>query len=1699
LAWINFVKINLNIAFALILAFMSAGSAFAQPYGNEWIVSTQSYYKIPVGRTGIYGLSMSGLQNAGVPVGSVNPQKMQIWRRGVEQAILIKGESDGSFDAADSLFFFGERNDGEYDTQLYLPGAQPHKYYNLYSDTSAYFLTWITGTGTAKRMSQLNSASTAKPAAPYHIQEDLRLFTDSYDRGRDYSLETYVTQFDQGEGWFGNPLPASYTDSISISNVYAAGPSPALEIMFAGRNNNPQEVEITIGSFIDTIQFFGHSVYKFNTNVSFANLGTTALSMTFRPLPGLVSSGLVSLAYIKLSYPQALDMQGSSEKFLALPANTDTTFLSINNPAVSPYIFDITSKNDIRLIGYTMAAGKLNVIVPNMSVARNLFISSNILPAPGIEKVDLSGFRIAGKYIIVYHSVLDSSATEYAEYRASPAGGSQDTLMAEIHKLYNMFSYGEKNPYAIRHFADYMLDSGAPEYLLLLGKGMNVNISRPGPPPTYSPIFYRTDPLLFKSAPDPYYNHLLDDLIPSAGYPGSDLLFTMGLNLTEGLYIPAIPTGRVAARNNTEVRNYLNKIKEHENLDSNMLWRKHLIHLSGGADAGQISDFKTWMNSPMKPIAEGPKFGGKVIKTFSKESPNSIDDSFRLSVSGEVNKGVSFITFLGHSSPSITDIDIGFVSRPIYQYENKGKYPMLLMNGCSSANLFNYYSFSEDWVVTADKGAIAVIGHTDIGYPHQLKFYSEGFYRTAFQNSLFMNKSVGLIQKEAIKLFAASPSFNPASDRINEATIQQMILHGDPFVKIYPTTKPDYSIEEDPAQKQVFVQSYTTQPVTAVSDSFAIGIIVSNFGQYTLADSFAVTVTRSVNNKPIIVYGPVWYPAVSYKDTIYFKIKSNDVSTYGDNVFDIKVDALDSIVEMKETNNNAQLHFFMPMNGIIALLPYEYSIVNNAYLGTGGTVTLVAQSRDLLMGATDYYFEVDTSYLFNSPRFSSAVVSGNSLAKWTNNIIDTGKDSVVYYWRVRFDQIPSGQDTLWGESSFIYIGGSPEGWSQSEYPQFTKDNLSQITLNVPQNKWSFETTETKINIQSMGSSGNSTMVMLNDNLLVDQGSGGCDQRGIIAISFDKLTALPKQPADDLGRPCGNNSSALRSFIFTDSYIPGSTLDQSALIDYIDAVPDGDYILLLANGPGYFGLWNPALKDKFKTALGSTLIDSMVSNYSYIILAKKGNYPSGGGGPLPAYENYNVTPGAIVSLDTTITGTYNQGTITSTLIGPSSEWGSMFRDIRTPDAADSYLLKVERIALDGNSKDITTIPAFGYKFDLDSFFLTLPDPGFYPYIRLIAEISDTVNLTPPQLDKWQVVYRGVPEGTLNPLASGNINQYQSFTKDEGQNVALSFVFENISHIDFPDSLKVKFTITNENGNTITDYITLVALQQGQTVSFNYTINSMGFSGKNVFQVFVNPRDQPEQYYDNNILQIYFTIQRDLINPILDVAFDGQHIMNGDIVSPSPLISISLNDENKTLIKNGTDGMEIFLQRPGQTTPDQILMTSSEIVSTGHVAGTNNTFRIEYHPMNLPDGIYTLIVQGTDSTGNKSASQRYEIKFEVINEVSISYFYPYPNPFSSSTRFVFTLTGNEIPEDLKIQIMTITGKVIREITKSEIGPIHIGNNKTDYAWDGTDEFGDRLANGVYLYRVILKGADDFKHRETAGDHSFKKTWGKLYILR
>jgi flagellar hook assembly protein FlgD len=148
----------------------------------------------------------------------------------------------------------------------------------------------------------------------------------------------------------------------------------------------------------------------------------------------------------------------------------------------------------------------------------------------------------------------------------------------------------------------------------------------------------------------------------------------------------------------------------------------------------------------------------------------------------------------------------------------------------------------------------------------------------------------------------------------------------------------------------------------------------------------------------------------------------------------------------------------------------------------------------------------------------------------------------------------------------------------------------------------------------------------------------------------------------------------------------------------------------------------------------------------------------------------------------------------------------------------------------------------------------------------------------------------------------------------------------------------------------------------------------------------------------------------------------------------------------------------------------------------------------------DGVYRLRVQASDKSKNESGDIDYQISFEVINRSTITNLLNYPNPFTTSTRFVFVLTGSKIPDQMQIQIMTITGKLVKTIDAYDIGPIRIGRNITEYAWDGNDDYGDRLANGVYLYRVKAKiDGENIEHRPTSADKYFKKGFGKLYLMK
>ena len=1671
----------------LLFCLLCASGAWAQNYGNEWINYAQQYYKIPVTQRGIYRLTYQELQRAGIPLATIDPRRIQVFHRGTEQAITVAGEADAFFNETDYVEFYGQGNDGTQDAELYRPAeAQPHKYYSLYSDTTYYFITWRLDNGLGKRMAVVTEANTANlPAEPYHWEEKRLVLTDEYDTGRLYpeffgNSEGEYSFYDYGEGWTGARRGKFESINYTLTGLTSqAGnsPKPRLEVLVTGRNNHLHAVELFAGASsvllrsVGTLSFGYHINSRLNTTVEPTDItgGNLVIRMRVNGR-GDSNPDAASVSLIRLLYPQQWNMAGASQKLFTLETRTaNQYYFEIENPAAGTVLYDVTNPGNLRRITASIVNGRLAATVSNAGV---ILANAGFQSVAGtISRVSFRNLNsVNANYLIVTHPLLrqpvggvTDPVKAFAEYRASAAGGRFDTLVVNIDQIYNQFGYGEFTPLAIRRFVRWVSRNGKPEYLFVIGRGLSPEIARKSPARTMAWIGGREGVL-------PPTNQL-GDLVPPAGRPGSDFLYSD--DLTGQLLVPKLATGRISALTPQQVLNYLTKVREHEAARPDEPWRKNLLHLAGGKTRGEVSLFKSFIDN-YKNIVQGKYLGGRV-ESLSKATGDEVE---KINISQQLNAGIALTTLFGHSGRNINDIEIGYVSNESLGYRNRGKYPVVLVNGCQSGDVFNTeYTYAEDWILRSpERGAIAWIAHSSAGYPGELNLYSTFFYNTAFADSTMIGKPIGKVQQETIRRFAtAVRGFDLA-----QIHAQQIILQGDPAVAMIPFDKPDYAIND----ASVFARPFGDAQLTAAVDSFQLGIIVANYGK-VLNRRFAITVIRQSDGS-VQRLDTVYYNPIMYRDTVYFTVRNTAKYVGGNQTFEVIVDPANEIAEYNENNNRASRVINIPAVGAIPLFPREYSIVSTQ------PVRFVAQSAITPLENRPYKIELDTAASFTSPARRETTVTGNLLINWETNLLSntTLHDSTVYYWRISLADRPIGPDNTWTESSFIYISRSPEGWSQSRFPQFSKAALASIIRNTTTEHWEFTGNSTRIEIKTYGNqtqpeAWRQAEFLLNDGPVVAGGRCNMDPNVMVAVAFRRTSTQPYLVVPSLN--CGREPFA--AHYLTEAYIAGG-----GLADFLSKVQANDYVLLFTTGSTAFTNWSPTLK-QLLLSIGAdpVKVANLKTGDPYIILGQKGAasgratevYPDYSGGVLPVQQ--------ALTLQQTLQGRRDNGVITSSLIGPASLWGTMYHTIRPQEVpvTDQWQLDVIGVGLQGNEtvvySDVKTSP-----LPVD-----LIDSKQYPYMKLRLQARDPQNLTPPQLKKWQVIYDGVPEGLINTSLVA-ANAYTIPEQTEGGTFSVPVVFQNISPRAFPDSLTVEYTLLNAESRRATKKTFKVRplAANGDTVRFNVVIRTDQIGGDNELQIFVNPRLIAEQSYANNVLTIPFKVNVDKLNPILEVTFDGQRIMDGEIVSPSPLVTIRLKDENKILIRKDTSGMALYLRRPGSTVSERIREGAFRWVP----AGTDNDFRLEWQPQNLPDGEYTLEVQAADLANNKAGAQPYRISFQVVNESTITHFYPYPNPFSSGTRFVFTLTGAAVPDQIKIQIMTVSGKVVREITQDELGPIRIGNNISAYTWDGTDEFGDKLANGVYLYRVFTRiNGQDMERRTTAADRAFKKEFGKMYILR
>jgi flagellar hook assembly protein FlgD len=185
--------------------------------------------------------------------------------------------------------------------------------------------------------------------------------------------------------------------------------------------------------------------------------------------------------------------------------------------------------------------------------------------------------------------------------------------------------------------------------------------------------------------------------------------------------------------------------------------------------------------------------------------------------------------------------------------------------------------------------------------------------------------------------------------------------------------------------------------------------------------------------------------------------------------------------------------------------------------------------------------------------------------------------------------------------------------------------------------------------------------------------------------------------------------------------------------------------------------------------------------------------------------------------------------------------------------------------------------------------------------------------------------------------------------------------------------------------------------------------------------------------------------------------------GGITDENPKLFSKLFDENGINISGNGVGHDITAIIDNNTKNIYTLNDFYEINATNSAKGTVN-----YPFAKLNKGRHTLTVKAWDVLNNSGEGYTEFIVEEKAN-LALSHVLNYPNPFTTNTRFMFEHNKPGVNLDLRIEIFTVSGKVIKTISKN-INTL--GYRVDDIIWDGKDDFGDNIGRGVYIYKISLK---------------------------
>ena len=682
---------DLVVSYSGVLQNTSALSYGKTGYAQQSVLASGEWYKFHTTVTGVHRLTYQMLKDKGVPVDNIDPRTLKIYSNGPgmlpgrnnisriddlkENAIVVKGEADGKFDAGDELLFYAKAQQDvwKFDSAA---GYYFHET-NIYTNATACFLTF--GGNPGKRIVTTGPLTHNRTSAEYdnlYVYE--RELTNVIKSGKRYLGEEFnrVLQqnFQVNMGPINTSKPVYLRSSVAARSFVSSSFNVSVNGATAITHNIPQVVanyEYPFASSADGDKSVFVSVTSGNLNVSY---------VYNQPIPG-------SLGWLDFFEVQSRNFLNFTSGQLVIRDKTSRGLGNITQFQVStsqlPEVWDVTDATSPMQMPVTSVTGGVTFTQSTDTLREFVLHTGNYHTPQFVEKVanqNIHGLTPADYFIVTYEGFLNE-ANRLANYHRTR--NNLRVHVIPVNQVYNEFASGVQDITAIRDMMRmfYKRASSAadmPKYLMLFGRASYDYKNRITNNSNLVPTFESMesfDPVKTYCSDD--YFGLLDDNEGRWDEPG-DLGFSGIKELLD------IGVGRLPAQTGAHAVALVNKIIDYQANPEWGDWMAKTVFVSDDEDTG----LHQWQADALSNIVKNnaKKYNIQKIHTDAYpevtmpggvRNPQAQDEIVR-----SVERGCLIFNYTGHGG------EVGLASERILntddisRWSNGGKLPIMVTATC---------------------------------------------------------------------------------------------------------------------------------------------------------------------------------------------------------------------------------------------------------------------------------------------------------------------------------------------------------------------------------------------------------------------------------------------------------------------------------------------------------------------------------------------------------------------------------------------------------------------------------------------------------------------------------------------------------------------------------------------------------------------------------------------------------------------------------------------------------------------------------------------------------------------------------------------------------------------------------------------------------------------------------------------------------